>query len=389
MTRAQEETMEMERRVLGPEVPRILGLRRGIVVGVAVVAVFAILPLLPFGIPGVFGGPFNTAGTMQVLAVGLVFAGLAISYDLLLGYTGLLSFGHALYFALGVYLTNMFMRYWEMSYALAGLTAVLAVAVIALVTGAIALRVRGVAFAMVTLAFAEAFHIFVISDPMRISGGEEGLPLATAQVPGFLLGVVNLRNTYWIALAFVVFAFLVAWLVVTSRAGRVWQAIRENEDRVELLGLVPFGFKLLSFVVASTIAAVGGVVYILIVRGSTPFVASALFTLAVLVMVVFGGVARLWGAALGGFVYAYLSLRLPALSRTEFVRDLPDVLAGPLTEPLFIFGVLFIALVMFAPGGMASLIERVVGRPLSVTAAASGVGKAEGTVLSAAERESA
>jgi branched-chain amino acid transport system permease protein len=367
--------------------PRALGVPRGILLAAVLVVVFAVLPLLPFHVPGVFGGAFNTAGTMQVIGIALVFAGLAISYDLLLGYTGLLSFGHALYFALGVYLTNMLMEYGQIPYALAGMLTVVAVALIALLTGAVALRVRGVAFAMVTLAFAEAFHIFVLADPARVSGGDEGLPLATAQLPGFLLGIVNLRNTYWIALAFAVLAFAVAWYVVTSRAGRVWQAIRENEDRVELLGLVPFWFKLLSFVVASTIAAAGGVIYLLLVRGSTPSVASALFTLAVLVMVVFGGVARLWGAALGGLIYAYLNLRLPALSRTEAIRELPDVFAGPLTEPLFIFGVLFVILVMFAPGGMASLIERVVGRPLSVTAAASGVGPTGSSVVQPAEQE--
>ncbi len=369
--------------------PRIAGVPRGVLLGAAVVTVFAILPLLPFGLPGVFGGPFDTAGTMQVLAIGLVFAGLAISYDLLLGYTGLLSFGHALYFALGVYLTNLYMHHGELSYGVAAVLAILSVVVFAAVSGAIALRVRGVAFALVTLAFAEAFHIFVLSDPLRISGGEEGLSLASAQVPDFLIGVVNTRNIYWLALGFAVVAFAAAWFAVSSRPGRVWQAIRENEDRVELLGLVPFGFKLLSFVLGSTIAAGGGVVYLLLVRGSTPFVASALFTLAVLVMVVFGGVARLWGAALGGLLYAYLSLRLPALSRSDVVQGLPDVLQGPLTEPLFIFGTLFVIVVLVAPGGLASLIERVAGRSLSVTGGASGVGRETTTALTGGDVEDA
>lgn len=353
----------------------------GLLIGLGALALFAALPFVPFGIPGVFSGPFSSPGTLQVLGIALVLAGFAISYDLLFGYTGLLSFGHGLYFAFGVYGTNLLMQRMSLPYAVAALLAVVATVVLSTVFGSVALRVRGVAFAMVTLAFAEAFHVFVLSDPLRVSGGEEGLSLATAQVPAFLLGVVNLRNIYWLALLFAAVTYVVAWVAVSSRAGRVWQAIRENEDRVEMLGLVPFGFKLTCFTLSSTLAAFGGSVYLLLVRGSTPQVASALFTLALLVMVTLGGLARLWGAAIGGLVYGVLNLRLAAMSQSGVFDGLPDWLEGPLTEPLFILGILFMLLVLFAPGGAASLIERLSGRALLPTHVATGEGAPVATSL--------
>jgi branched-chain amino acid transport system permease protein len=321
--------------------------------------VLAAMPFVDVTIPGVFTGPMSSPGTLQILAIGLVFAAVAMSYDLLLGYTGLLSLGHAFYFALGLYGTNHLMRAHELSYAVAVPVALLVTLVAALLFGSVSLRVRGVAFAMVTLAFAEAFHVFVEADPMRISGGEEGMPLASSQVPALLTGVVNTRWVYWLALALAALTFAICRQAVASRAGRVWQAIRENEDRVELLGLIPFRFKLLSFGLSAVLAGAGGAVYLLLVRGATPFAASSVFTLNLIVMVVLGGVGRLWGAALGGMVFGYLQLRLPGVARSGVFDPLPAALEGPLTEPLFILGVLFIVLVMFAPGGLASIPERV------------------------------
>jgi branched-chain amino acid transport system permease protein len=329
---------------------------RTVPVVIAVIGVvFAVLPLVDVAIPGVFTGPFSSPGTLQILAIGLVFAGVAMSYDLLLGYTGLLSLGHALYFALGLYGTNLLMGRLGWSYLVAVPATLVLVGLVAAVLGSIALRVRGVAFAMVTLAFAEAFHVLVEADPLRISGGEEGLPLASAQVPQALTGVVNTRVVYWLALAFALLSFAICSQAVSSRAGHVWQAIRENEDRVELLGLVPFRFKVTSFVLSAVVAGAGGAVYLLLVRGATPSAASSVFTLNLIVMVVLGGVGRLWGAALGGLVFAYLQLRLPGLARSGVFEPLPAWLEGPLTEPLFILGALFVLLVMFAPGGLASI----------------------------------
>lgn len=324
----------------------------------AVVVVLAGLPKLPFGVPVVFDGPFTAPGTLQVLAVALVMAAVAMSYDLIFGYTGLLSFGHALPFALGAYGANLVMLHWGLGYVPAVLVAVAANAVLAVAIGALALRTSGVAFAMVTLAFAEAFSLLAVSDPVRILGGEEGLPLASSQVPDVFRGVVNTQNVYWLALALAVATYLVCRRVVTSRAGRVLEAIRENEPRVEMLGLRPFEFKLAAFVISSSLAALAGAVYLLVVKGANVGMTTPDFTLAILVMVVLGGAGRLWGAALGGLVYGILSLRLSAVSTSDAIHALPGWLAGPLSEPLFVLGVLFVLLILFAPAGLSSLVPR-------------------------------
>lgn len=331
---------------------------RGGLIALVVVAVLAALPFVGVPIPGVLPGEISSPGSLQVLAIGLVFAGIAVSYDIVFGFTGLLSFGHALFVALGAYGTNLLMESTGLPYAVAVPLTVVLVAVIAALLGGVALRVGGVAFAMVTLAYAEVFSILLLADPLRISGGEEGLALVSDGVPDLLRGVVNIRNRYWLALVFLVVAYVVARMVTASRAGRVWEAIRENEDRVELLGLKPLPFKLVSFVIGASLATLGGGVYLLLVRGANPSLASADFTLALLVMVVLGGAGRLWGAAIGGMLYGLLTLRLSALGTSGVLDGLPDPIEGVLSEPLFVLGTLFVLLMLFAPGGMAGISDR-------------------------------
>lgn len=318
-------------------------------------AVLAVMPLVPIDLPVIFNSPLNSPGTLQVLAAALVLAALAMSYDIVFGYTGLLSFGHALPFALGVYGTNLLMIHAGLTYWLAAVLAVVGTAVVSALLGAVALRTTGVAFAMVTLAFAEAFHLLILIDPPRIFGREEGLSLASDYVPDLFRGVVNVRNIYWLALIVAVVTYLIARRVVTSRAGRVFEAIRENEPRVETMGLRPFPFKLSSFVIGSTLAAVAGTVHLLVVRGANIGTAEATFTLSILVMVVLGGAGKLWGAALGGFVYGVLTLRLSGVATSDAIDALPQWLSGPLSEPLFILGTLFVLLMLFAPGGISSI----------------------------------
>jgi branched-chain amino acid transport system permease protein len=330
-------------------------LSRRLAVPLVAIVLFAVIPFIPVTIPVVFGGPLNSPGVLNLLALMLIFGALALTYDLLFGFTGLLSFGHALYFALGVYAITVAISHYEMGLlAAVGVTVILGL-VVATVLGAICLRVGDIAFAMVTLAFAQAGAIFVLRDPLRITGGEEGTALAYQRLPDLLVGVVNTRYVYWLALTFLVLVYLTARWIVQSRAGRVWQAIRENEQRVEVLGLRPYLFKLLSFVVASFLATLGGVVYVLLLGGASPGVTTATFTLTLLVMVVLGGTGTLWGAVLGGALYTYLNQRLVSLSNTQVVDDLPDVLSRPLSEPLFILGALFTILVLFFPGGIAGL----------------------------------
>jgi len=331
--------------------------QRRMVVPLVLLIVLAVLPLLSVEIPVLLGGPFDSPGTLQLLALCLVFAGVALSYDLLFGFTGLLSFGHALYFALGVYVPAIALTEWEWSLPAAlGLLAVTAIGV-PLVLGAVSLRVTGIAFAMVTLAFAQAGNVIVQTNPSGLTGGDEGIVLNFDPLPEFLVGVVNTKNLYWLALGYAVVVFVIARAAIGSSAGHVWSAIRDNEKRVEVIGLRPYPYKLLAFVLASFLAAWGGFLWLLLI-GVTPQVTTATFTLTLLVMVVLGGAGTRFGAMVGGFVYTLLDYRLQSLAGEERIQDLPDVLRIPLSEPLFLLGALFVAIVFFAPGGITSFPAR-------------------------------
>jgi branched-chain amino acid transport system permease protein len=329
---------------------------RRIVLAAALVVLIA-LPSIGITIPGLFEGALGAPGTLNLLGLCFVFGALALTYDLVFGYVGLLSFGHALYFATGVYVPAIALTRWHWSLPAAlALTAVVSL-VLPLALGAICLRMRDIPFAMVTLAFAQAGSILVAQNPWGVTGGEEGLALGGDTLPQALVGVANTRNLYWIALAMLIVVYFIAWRAVNSPPGRVWQAIRENERRVSVLGLNPYLYKLGAFVLSAFLASATGVVYLLLQGGANPQVTTANFTLALLVMVVLGGVGTLWGAVLGGVVYEYLDFRLVALSNTSVVQSLPAVLKVPLSEPLFLLGVLFIVLVLFVPGGLGGALR--------------------------------
>ncbi len=332
---------------------------RPFLVPVVLVAALAVVPLLSLDIPVLFGGPLDSPGTLGLLALCLVFAGVALTYDLLFGFTGLLSFGHALYFALGVYLTTIALTKWEWGLAPALLVVAVVAIVVPLVLGAISLRVGGIAFAMVTLAFAQAGQVLVQKNPDELTGGEEGLGLNFEAIPDAFVGVLNTKNLYWLALAYAAVVFVIVRWAVSSSPGHVLQAIRENERRVEVIGLHPFRFKLLAFVLASFLATMGGVVWLIVLgTGASPQVTTASFTLTLLVMVVIGGAGTRYGAMLGGFLYTLADQRLGTLSGSSTIERLPSVLETPLSEPLFILGTLFVLLVFFVPGGLASLGRR-------------------------------
>jgi branched-chain amino acid transport system permease protein len=325
----------------------------------ALLVAFAIVPKLSLDLPILFGAPLNSPGTLGLLALCLVFAGVALTYDLLFGFTGLLSFGHALYFAIGVYLTTIALTKWEWGLAPTLLVVVGVGIVVPLVLGAISLRVSGIAFAMVTLAFAQAGTVLVQKNPNGLTGGEEGLGLNFEAIPDAFVGVLNTKHLYWLALGYAAVVFLVVRWAVNSSPGHVWQAIRENERRVEVIGLRPLWFKLLVFVLASFLATMGGVIWLIVLgTGASPQVTTASFTLTFLVMVVIGGAGTRYGALLGGFLYTLADQRLGALAGSSTIDDLPSVLSTPLSEPLFILGTLFILLVFFVPGGLASLGHR-------------------------------
>jgi branched-chain amino acid transport system permease protein len=324
---------------------------------IAVAALAAIIPYSTARLPGLFPDPLNAPGTLQVLALCLVFGGLAMSYDLLFGRTGLLSFGHALYVAIGAYGATLLIDFEHWPLWLAATTAVVGSAVLSVLLGSVALRTTGVAFAMVTLAFAEVGSILVARDPGGRTGGEEGLALDGARLPAQLVGVTNTANLYWCALAFVVVTTFVVHRIDKGPYGRVLTGLRDDERRVAVLGVSPYRVKLVTLGISGAFAGAGGVAYALVVGGASPHVAASDLTLSLLVMVVLGGAGTRWGPLIGAVAYTYLSQRLTGVGGLAAVDSLPAVLRNPLSQPQFIIGVVFILAVYFAPAGLAGLAE--------------------------------
>ena len=330
---------------------------------VLITAPFSALPL-----PGLLDGPIGGPGNLQLLALCLLFGGLATGYDLLLGRTGLLSFGHALYFAAGTYMTDIVMLEAGLPFAVSALLGLLAGAALSAVLGAVSLRVSGIGFSMVTLAFAQAASILVQRDPGGVTGGEEGRAAPGDRLPTALVGIEHTANLYWIALAYLVVVLACVHWAVRSPTGRVWEGIKENERRVEVLGLRPYGFKLAAFVLAGTLAALGGIVYLLLTGGATPQTTTSDFTLSLLVMVVLGGSGTRWGPMLGGILYTWADHRLADLAGSGAVATLPAVVRVPLSQPLFLLGSLFVAVIYLLPGGVVRLPERLRAARASRTA---------------------
>ena len=347
-----------------------------VLVPAAIVLALAFVPRLAIDVPYLFQGGLNTPGTLELMALCLLFGGLALSYDLLFGFTGLLSFGHALYFAIGVYISAIAMTRWHWDFWVSvAFTAVVGF-LVAVILGAVSLRVAGIAFAMVTLAFAQAGSILALKNPYKWTGGEEGFGVDYHQLPAWTVGILNTKHLYWIALAYAASVFAIVRFAVNSSPGHVWQAIRENELRVQVLGLKPYTYKLMSYVLASLLATAGGIVYLLLLGGANTEVTTASFTLTLLLMVVIGGAGSRWGAMIGGILYTYADHRLGDLSSSHAVSTLPSIVRTPLQQPLFILGVLFILVVFFVPGGLTRIgqvgvrLDRILRRPATQEEAA-------------------
>ncbi|HEX6454675.1 MAG TPA: branched-chain amino acid ABC transporter permease [Trebonia sp.] len=332
------------------------------VIAVVLVAAAVAIPFANLIVPGVLPGPvdiLNSAGTLDVLGLCFVFGGVALGYDVAFGFTGLLSFGQVLYFAAGAYLLDIALSVWHWPLLPAVAVTVAAGLALALLLGAVSLRGSGIAFAMVTLAFAQCGYYLIEDNPHGLTGGDTGLVMSTARLPAGLVGVASTRNLYWLALAFLVLAYAVVWLITGSVTGRVWLAIRESERRAEVLGFRPMRFKLASFTLSSLIATVGGMVYLLLVGTVAPSsVATTTVTVSILVMVVLGGAGTRWGAVAGAMVYVYLQQYLLKIAAEPSFASLPGPVRVPLSQPGFLLGAIFVLFILFAPGGIAGLAAR-------------------------------
>ena len=163
---------------------------------------------------------------------------------------------------------------------------------------------------------------------------------------------------YWTAFVLLVLIYAFTKWIMKTQTGRIWQATRENALRVEVLGFNVYVYRLLAAGVASTLASVCGVAYAIVMGGADPSITVILFSLSLILMVVLGGRGLIWGAVIGGVLYSYLDLRMPALSGSQAIADLPAAARIPLEQPQFILGALFVVVIIFLPGGIADGLRR-------------------------------
>jgi branched-chain amino acid transport system permease protein len=271
----------------------------------------------------------------------LIYAMAAASLNLVLGYGGMVSFGHAAFFGAGAYIVGILSAEGVSSLWISWPVAIVVAALAALAIGAISLRTRGVYFIMITLAFAQMMYYVFVS--LKAYGGDDGLPLPTRSSTGLGVSLSNDFVWYYLVLFLLALILYILHRLLHSRFGRVIEAIRENETRATAIGYPVYRYKLLCFVISGAIAGLAGA----LIANQTSYVGPALLhwvqSGTLMIMVILGGVGRFWGGPVGAAVF---------LGLEELFSGSP--LLGPYSLhwqlPL---GVILLAVVLFAPQGIS------------------------------------
>lgn len=226
------------------------------------------------------------------------FAVFATSLNMLIGFGGMVSFGHALYFGAGAYSFGLIMQHFELPIPLAFLLAVGFCATVATVVGAICVRLKEIYFAFLTLAFQMLFHSIIISWT-SFTGGDQGLMGGLPRPPFLGLDLVNATDLYWFAVVVGVVALLLMRYILQSPFGYTLRMVRDNPDRAKFLGVNVWRVKLLAFVLAGSFGGIGGIIMALLVSGAFPEFTYWTMSGEAVFMVLMGGVNTFIGPVLG------------------------------------------------------------------------------------------
>jgi branched-chain amino acid transport system permease protein len=279
-----------------------------------------------------------------VLARVLVLAVFAMGYNLLFGYAGLLSLGHAMFFAAGLYGAGLTMYHLAWGVPAAFLAGLAAGVLLSLVIGVLALRTRGVAFMIVTMMFAQVAYLLVYYFGAW-TRGDEGLVIQqqarAIRLGGSTLDLTNPTVRYMTALILFSIVLLVTLAIVRSAFGRVLVAIRENEERTKMLGYDTFANKLIAMVASGAISAAAGAAYVILFGYVGSTLASVQYSILPLLWVLTGGAATTLGPLVG----------------TLFMYYVVDVTSAYTSAYMLIVGVALILLVLFFPKGILGTIR--------------------------------
>lgn len=274
----------------------------------------------------------------------VILALFAVSLDLLVGYTGLVSFGHAAWFGVGAYSFALLSTHYQItdSFWVTFPVALVAAAILAFIVGLFVLRTKGIYFIMVTLAFAQVFY-FLVHDVPAIGGSTDGLNLYSR--PTLNVGewvVLDLENPltmYYFILGALLLSVVLLWFFLRSPLGRAVQGIKINEHRMLSVGFPVFRYKLLVFVIASVFASISGYLFAAQSYGVNPELLSWHKSADVLLMLIFGGMGQFVGGIVGAFAFVFL--KEVFMTYTDWWQ--------------LWLGVTIVLFVLFLPGGLASL----------------------------------
>ena len=255
---------------------------------IAFVILVVVLAIAPFFVYPVF------------LMKALCFALFACAFNLLIGYGGLLSFGHALFFGWASYLAAHAAKVWALTPELAILTGTATAAVLGLVAGGLAIRRQGIYFAMITLALAQMTYFFALQ--AKFTGGEDGIQ---AVPRGRLFGVIDLTNQwamYVVVVAIFLAAFLLIYRIIHSPFGEVLKAIRENEPRAISLGYKTDRYKLVAFVLSAALAGLAGATKAIVFQLASLTDVHWTMSGEVVLMTLVGGLGTVFGPLVGATI---------------------------------------------------------------------------------------
>ncbi|MGA2291410.1 branched-chain amino acid ABC transporter permease [Bradyrhizobium sp.] len=289
--------------------------------------------------------PLYTSLSGNVFALTLftrivIFALAAASLNLIMGYGGMMSFGHAAYLGIGGYAVGILAAEGIGSGFVQWPVALVASALFALVVGALSLRTRGVYFIMITLAFAQM--AYYVAAGLARYGGDDGLTIYSRSD---FLGLINLSNRvqfYYLCLGCLLGGIYLIWRIVNSRFGMVVQGLRSNEQRMQAIGFPATRYRLVCFVISGTLCGLAGA----LLANNTDFISPAVMYWTrsgdLMVMVILGGMGSLFGPVLGAIVY---------LALEEFLSQFTEYWA-------LILGPLLLIIVLFGRGGIFGLLGR-------------------------------
>lgn len=240
---------------------------------------------------------------VSILSEMLLFAMAAMSVNLLLGYTGLMSFGNAAYFGLGAYGAGLSIHYFGVNFIEATLIGTLAAILGGLIVGPFLLQRRGIYFSLLTLAFGQVFY-FIAYRANNITGGEDGMSFSRPYF-GFPGWHTDLHEYAFYYLMLAIFAAVLVgfWLIVRSPFGRTLQAIRQNELRVRYLGLDTNKFIYVALIVSAAMAGLSGALYGLLIMFAAPIMIDWTQSGAFVMIMILGGAGTIWGPLVGALIY--------------------------------------------------------------------------------------